>query len=357
MSTANLDAFDLAEALSAPGLIREDVVDTVYNLDEGIPTPLMDLAGSMETIENLYHEFTEDDLKPQELANAVVDGSDAVGNDTQVGRRVGNRAQLSDKVVNISHAAESVNTIGSVGRMAYQISRRLMDLRRSIEGTICSRQASVVDNGNNVPGRTAGLYAWIKTNTDYGVGGSAGGFDTATKLIDAPTPGNARALTWEGIRDQIENIYNKGGNPSVLTSVPGVIKRINSFLFSDAGAPYRASPQANVNGTSPTSQTAQGYISVVLSDFGISMSLVDNRLQLVYDSGDSTPVDVADVGLLDPAYFKLASLFGYRNDELAKLGHSDRRLLSTHWMTKVMREDAHGNIADISPTAAVTAGT
>ena len=32
MSTANLDAADLAAALAAPGLIHEEVIDTVYNL-------------------------------------------------------------------------------------------------------------------------------------------------------------------------------------------------------------------------------------------------------------------------------------------------------------------------------------
>lgn len=351
MSTANLDAADLAAALAAPGLIAEDVINTVYNLDEGIPTRLTDLVGS-DSFTNLYSEWTEDDLTAVDTDNAVVDGADASGNDTSVGLRVGNRAQLSDKVVRISHAGEAVNSLGSMGKMAYQTAKRMMDLRRDVEAIACGRQASVADDGSSTAGRTAGLGAWIKTNTDYGSGGSAGGFDTSTKLVDAPVVGTARALVWEDVRDQLENIYNAGGNPSVLMSVPGVIKRINSFLFSTPGAPYRAEPTANVQGSSPASQTAQGYISVVLSDFGIAMSLVDNRLQQTYDSSGT---DVADVFIIDPAYFRLSYLYGYRNDELGKTGHSDMRLLSTQWMTKCMREDAHANIADVDPTLAVTA--
>lgn len=355
MSTANLDAADLAAALAAPGLIREDVIDTVYNLDEGIPTRFTDLVGS-DTFDNLYSEWTEVDLTAVDTDNAVVDGADASGNDTKIGTRVGNRAQLSDKTVRISHASESVNTIGSIGRMAYQTAKRLLDLRRDVEAIAVGRQASVADDGNATAGRTAGLAAWIATNTDFGTSGSAGGFNTGTKIVDAPTEGQGRALTWEGVRTQLEAVYNAGGFPSVLMSVPGVIKRINSFLFSSSGAPYRAEPTANVQGTSPASQTAQGYISVVLSDFGISLSLVDNRLQQTYleDAGGGTD-QVADVFILDPAYAMLSYLYGYRNDELGKTGHSDMRLLSTQWMTKVTREDAHALIADIDPTAAVTA--
>lgn len=354
MSTANLDAADLAAALAAPGLIREDVMDTVYNLDEGIPTPLTDMAGG-DSFANLYKEFTEDDLNAPDTDNAVIDGADATGNDTKLGIRVGNRAQLSDKVVRISHASEAVNSIGSVGRMAYQVAKRLMDLRRDVEAIFAGRQASVVDDGSTTAGRTAGLFAWIKTNTSYGTSGAAGGFDTGTKLIDAPTAGDARALTWAMVRTQLLAVYNAGGFPSVLTAVPGVIQNINSFLFSDAGKPFRAEPTANVQGSTPATQTAQGYISVVLSDFGISLRLVDNRLQQTYDSNDVSPVQVSDVGLLDPAFMKLAYLFGYRQDQLAKTGHADNRLLSTHWMTLVTREDAHANIADIDPTLAVTA--
>src|SRR5210317_2033691 len=199
MSTANLDAADLAAALAAPGLIREDVMDTVYNLDEGIPTPFTDMVRS-GSHSNPYSEWTEDDLTAVDITNAVVDGADASGNDTKVGVRVGNRQQISDKTVRISHVSEAINSIGSIGRMAYQTAKRLMDLRRDVEAIACGRQASVADDGSTTAGKTAGLGAWIATNTDFGAnGGAAGGFDSSTKLVDAPVAGDGRALTWEGV--------------------------------------------------------------------------------------------------------------------------------------------------------------
>ena len=354
MSSANLDAADLAAALAAPGLIREDVMDTVYNLDEGIPTPFTDMVrGGSHS--NPYSEWTEDDLTAVDITNAVVDGADASGNDTSVGLRVGNRQQISDKTVRISHVAEAIDSIGSVGRMAYQTAKRLMDLRRDVEAIAVGRQASVVDNGTSTAGKTAGLAAWIATNTSFGTDGAVGGFNSSTKIVDAPTTGDLRALTWANVRTQIEAVYNAGGYPSVLMTVPSVIKAINTFLFGSGGDPFRAAPTANVQGTTPATQAAQGWITVVLSDFGITLSLVDNRLQQVYDSSDASPVDVADVFILDPAFLGLSYLGGYRNDVLGKTGHSDMRMLSVSWMTKCFREDAHALIADIGPDSAVTA--
>lgn len=355
MSTANLDAADLAAALAAPGLIREDVMDTVYNLDEGIPTPFTDMVRS-GSHSAPYSEWTEDDLTAVDITNAVVDGAAASGNDTKLGVRIGNRQQISDKTVRISHVSEAINSIGSIGRMAYQTAKRLMDLRRDVEAIAVGRQASVADDGSTTAGKTAGLAAWIATNASVGAApGAVGGFNSATKVVDAPTAGDSRALTWAMIRAQLLAVYSAGGFPSTLMTVPALIAGINTFLFGSGGAPYRATPTANVQGSSPATQTAQGYISVVLSDFGISLKLVDNRLQQVYDSGDGTAVDVADVFILDPAYLELSYLEGYRNDVLGKVGHSNERMLSTTWMTKCYREDAQALIADILPGSAVTA--
>jgi hypothetical protein len=130
-------------------------------------------------------------------------------------------------------------------------------------------------------------------------------------------------------------------------STPLVIRSVVSFLFSDAGAPYRATPTANVGGSSPVNQTAQGLIDVVLSDFGITLRLVANRLQQTYTLGTA-----ADFFLIDPPHFAIAS-WGFKTEVLGKQGHSDNRLISNQWMTKCFREDAHGMIGDVEIGAAV----
>jgi hypothetical protein len=96
MSTANLDSADLKGALKG-GLIREDVMNKIWDISK-IPLPFTDMIGS-ESSKQEYKEWTLDQLAAPNLNNAVVDGSDATGNDTKVGTRVGNHHQISTKVV------------------------------------------------------------------------------------------------------------------------------------------------------------------------------------------------------------------------------------------------------------------
>jgi hypothetical protein len=86
----------------------------------------------------------------------------------------------------------------------------------------------------------------------------------------------------------------------------------------------------------------------VLSDFGITLRLVANRLQQTYNTATA-----ADLFLIDPPNFAVASMSGFATDVLGKLGHSDNRMISNTWMTKCFREDAHGMVGDIDISAAV----
>ncbi|MEX2125475.1 MAG: DUF5309 family protein [Woeseia sp.] len=354
MATADyLSAADLKAALSG-GLLNEDVRQQVYNLGKGIPTPFTDLAGS-GTFKNSYSEWTQDDPQDVDLNNAVIDGADAGAPDDAVGTRSGNHAQISDKVASSTQRAENVSSIGNVGSLAYQTAMRTNDLRRDIEAIALTGQASVADNGDSTAGKSAGFSAVCVSNDSLGTSGTATGFNTSTKVVAVVVAGESRALTLAMIRTAVEAIYNKGGNPSVLMSRPPVTKAIGTFLLSSSGAPYRAAPTANVSGTAPANQTAQGYVDVIVTDFGVTLKIVPNRLQQTYQSVDSPEVASADVFLIDPDYVELAYLYGYKVEDLAKLGLSNRKQITTDWMLRVLREDAHAVIRDIDGTQAVTA--
>ena len=244
----------------------------------------------------------------------------------------------------------------SQSRSGGNVAKKTNELRRDIEAILLTGQASVADNGDSTAGKTAGLAAWIETNASHGSGGSSGGFNTSTKVVDAPTNGEAQGLTMDGIRTQVENCYTAGSNPTVLTSVPAVTKAIGTFLLSSSGAPYRAAPTANVSGTSPAAQTAQGYVDVIVTDFNVTLKIVPNRLQQQYDDATTgTAISVADVFIVDPEFVCLSYLYGYKVEDLAKLGLSDRKQVSTDWMTKVFREDAHAIIRQVNPATAVAA--
>lgn len=349
MSTANLDSADL-KAVTAGGLIREDVMNKIFDISK-IPLPFTDLVGST-TAKNEYIEWTTDELAAPNTANAVVDGSDATGNDTVTGHRVGNHHQISQKVVRVSYRADASDVIGRTQELAYQLMRRQQELRRDVEAIALLNQASVADNGSSTAGKAGGLPSWIATSyATVGTGatpGAAGGFNLSTKLTVAATDATtAGALTEAKLRSTIQSVYEEGGDVSVMMTVPSIISAFSKYMLSSgaAVAPIRS----NVPNSQQEAASALGAVNVFITDFG-TIRAIPNRLQPTYNSGAR-----ADVFILDPAYLSLCYLKGYQTDELAKTGLAENRQMSVDWSLIVHTEKAHGIIRDVSTSAAMTA--
>ena len=203
MTAANTDATNLKDALLG-GVVREDVMDKIWLLDK-FPLPLTDMC-STGTHGNQFVEYTKDSLGDPATDNAHVDGIDVDQNDSVIGTRVGNYTQTALKEIQISTRANASNSIGRQGSLSYQIMRGQQRLRSDVEAQMLTHQATVAGDGLTVPGISAGLGAWLETNVALGAGGSVGGFNTTTGLIDAPTPGTARALTETLIRDIAQSV-------------------------------------------------------------------------------------------------------------------------------------------------------
>lgn len=340
------------KAVGANGLVAEDVLQQIYDVSEGINTPFLDMIGE-GTCKNNFTEWTQDVLRSPttDASNTAIDGADFAPATAATGARVGNHTQINILGVNVTEGSEHSDNFGRT--LAYRTMREIKQMRRDVEAYALGIQASVLGT-ESVKGVAGGFGAWLETNTSHGANaGAAGGFNTSTKVVDAVTPGDGRALTWEMVADAIESVYGQGANPTVLMSVPGITKRLGRFLFSSSA--YAATPTANVTGTAPASQTSQGYIDTIRTDFGFTMNLVPNRLQQVYDSGDAVPVDVAALFGIDPQFVDIANLWNVKVEPLAKTGLSTRRMISRSWTLRVKNEKAHFGIFDLIPTSAVAA--
>lgn len=329
------------KAVAAGGLIREDVMDKIWDISK-IPLPFTDLVGK-ESAKNEYVEWTVDELAPPDITNAVVDGSDPTDSDNKTGARVGNHHQISDKVVTVSHRADASDTIGRAKELAYQLMRRQQELRRDVEAISLLNQASAADDGSSTPGKVGGFAAWIETNN---INGTAGGFNTTTKIVDAATGITAGAMSEQEVRSVIDMIYKQGGEAAVMMSVPEVIGNFAQYLFTASA--QIATIEAD-QGKSRDKAAALSAINVFITQHG-TVRLLSNRLQQTYDATG----DAADVFFIDPEYVALCYLEGYRTDELAKTGLSNKRMMSVDWSLVVHNEKAHGIIRGVDPTAAVT---
>lgn len=350
MSSANLDSADL-KAVTKGGLIREDIMNKIWDISK-IPLPLTDMIGS-GTAKNEKKEWTTDELAAPDITNAVIDGSDATGNNTATGARVANHHQIADKVVRVSYRADASDTVGRTKELAYQMMRRQQELRRDVEAIVLLNQASIADDGASTAGKVGGLPTWLATNnTNFG---TAPGFNTTTGYtVAGTTTADGITLTESAIRDVVQNIYQEGGNPSKLMATPAVIRQISEYLFTSSA---RVATLTSDQGKSGEKATALGSINVYVTDFG-TLSLIPNRLQFSYGASYGTPTLTAansDVFILDPEYLSLCYLKGYRTDTLAKTGLAENRQMSVDFSLIVNTEKAHGLIPSVLNAGTMTA--
>lgn len=351
---ADLTAVDLTD-VNLDGLIREDVMEQIFDISR-IPLPFTDSVGTASH-SNTYFSWTVDQLPTPVTTGQQVDGADVSQDDTASGKRMGNHSEIRVKEVDVSTRAQEVRTIGFANSLAYQITRRQQDLRRDVEATALSNNASVVAEAA-VAGVTAGLAAWLTGSADVlgnapaspnviraGDGLDGGWYDTAAdSLVAASTPGTPEALTETDLRDIMQAVYEKGGEPSMLMTTPAVKRKISEYLFTSSA---RIATNISQGGAGASMREASGAFDVFLTDFG-TLRLVPNRLQPAYDTGNDY------VFILDPSYIEMSYLQGYRVEPLAKTGLSDKRMMSVDWGLKVLNFDALGGRADVDPTAAVT---
>jgi hypothetical protein len=226
--------------------------------------------------------------------------------------------------------------------------QRNREIRRDCEAIMLTHQNSIADDGDSVPGQLAGLGAWLETNTNRGAGGVDGGFgrDVPT-LVAEPGHGTKRALTETAVRDVAQAVYEAGGDPTLLMSTPGAIRKLSEYMFS---ASARIATLTRETAPSESAATALGSVNVFVTDFGVVLQMIPNRLQQPY----GVDPDVVDVYLIDPMYLRKGKLHGLRVEPLAKTGLADKRQIAVDYTLKVLNEEAHGVIADVDQTLAVT---
>ncbi len=334
---------DLKAALTG-GLIHEDVMSAIWDISN-VPLPFMDRVGT-EPVDNSRKDWTVDELADPDLTNAVIDGLDNVKLNAKPGERQGNFCQISTKAVSVTTRARHSASIGRSDELAYQVSRRQIELYRDCEAITLSFQASIDDDGDTVPGTLGGLDAWLKTNNVLGATGARAGYVAATGLVTVGVAGTLKAIAESEIRDMVQAVYIEGGESSVLMTIPEIIAQISQYMFTSTA---RIATLEADQGKSMEKAQALGAVNYFITDFG-TLEFVPNRIQRKYDSLLGGTDDVASVFILDTALLRRGVLHGLRAEELAKTGLADKRQLAIDYTLMVLNEKGQAVIADIDFT-------
>jgi hypothetical protein len=299
--------------------IREDLSNVIYNISPE-ETPFISNIGR-ENVKNTYFEWQTDSLAAASASNAALEGDD-VGSFNAVNptSRIGNYTQISTKNVIISGTLEALDKAGRRSELTYQLAKLGSELKRDMESALLANQSPVAGNTTTAR-RTAGLPAFIKTNTSFGTGGA----DTAG--IAARTDGTQRAFTEALLKTVIAKVWESGGTPKML--MVGSFNKQAASAFNGIATRFR---------DVPAGQQAQivGAADVYVSDFG-TVNIVPNRFQRARDAF-----------VVDPQYASMAVLRPIQQMELAKTGDAEKRLMLVEYGLKVNNEAAHGIVADLT---------
>ncbi len=306
--------------------IREDLSNIIYNISPE-ETPFMS-NGGRETVRNTFFEWQTDSLA-NAAHNYHIDGDDiATFPATEPTSRIGNYTNISRKLIILADNLSVIDAAGRTSELAYQITKMGQELKRDQEHTLLANQVAV-GGGTGTARRTAGLPAWLKTNSSRGTGGTdptvAGG--VVNNAAGDSTNANKRAFTIDMLNDVIEKVWNQGGTPKMLM-VGGHNKTVVSGFAGIAANRYEISkPEAGV---------IIGAADIYVSDFG-TVNIVPNRFQRDRDAF-----------VLDPEFYATCILRPIESIELAKTGDAEKRMLLVEYGLKVKNEAALGVIADLT---------
>lgn len=317
--------------------IREQLSDTITNISPE-ETPFYSMARK-GTTKSRTPEWLRDTLRNPSPTNTTVEGDDAGGNAQTQPDRLKNIVQLFDEVVIVSDTARAVETAGRQDELKYQVAKAGKALKRDVEARITGNYASVVGNASTA-GEMAGAEAWLETNVSRGSGGSDGGFDSGTGLVDLATDGTGRTYTETLLKGVIADVWNAGGMPTKIM-MSGAKKQTASTF---AGI---AAQQNEVNGERKV--MVYGAVDLYKSDFGIH-EFVPNRFVGAAAARSATngiyPGQTALV--LTPNTWEVKFLQPWSVTPLARTGHAEKRLLKAELTLCCKEERANGAVADLS---------
>jgi len=204
---------------------REDLQDLIYSISP-TDTPFLNSVGQ-GTATNTTHEWQTDSLASVNVSNAAIEGADASTATLSATTRLSNRCQISQKTISVSRTLEAVDKAGRKSEQAYQLAKASKEIKRDMEAILLSNQ--VADAGSAAAARTlGGLQTWINTNGEFASAGTAGNLGT-TARVDGTVDGAERAFTETLLKSVVKQVYESGGDPSILMVTPAHKQTVSAF--------------------------------------------------------------------------------------------------------------------------------
>lgn len=264
---------------------KEDVSDLITNLAPS-DCPFTTLIKN-EKVKARTYDWQEDDLATA-ADNAYAEGADAPDADQTATTLRSNTTQILMKSVKVSGTADAVSTYGRAKETAYQLGKKLKEIKRDYERACVGVDNPIVEGTDSTAREFKSASQMISTFVDAG----------------SNAAGTGDALTEAKLLELGQACYENGSEPTTL-----MIKPADALVvagFAAAGGRNREIQQ---------SKTLVNAIELLVTPFG-EYRVVINRHQ-----------DASRAFLIDPAMWSTATLRPFTRTLLAKDGDNDKHLI------------------------------
>lgn len=311
---------------------REDLEDVIYSISP-VETPFLTMAERIKA-KAVLHEWQTDSLSAA-AANKQLEGDDASGGTAVPSVRLSNYCQTSSKYAVVTDVQQAVDHAGRGSEMAYQIAKRLSELKRDMEFALTQNQGSSAGAAGTARS-SAGVESWLTMPTGAATVGNSTSIGTGTSqttpgfasgVVPAPTDSTVTASFTVGpLKAVIASCWTAGGNPGVIMC--GAAQKQTISAFAGIATLYREA------GSTSKGTAIVGAADLYISDFG-EHRIVPNRF-----SRQRT------ILVLDMDYWAVAYLEKVSQKPIARTGSAEKRLIDTTFCLVARNPQSSGKIAD-----------
>jgi hypothetical protein len=311
------------------GVMKEDLSDIIANISP-VDTPFLNAIGK-STCTNTTPNWLVDDLAAA-ASNAAVEGADvSTAYTARSGAvRLANATQILTKLVEVSSTVEASDTAGGANKMKYQLGIKLKEFARDSEYALLNAEysagtASTARQMRSVVGDGVST-GWLNSATYYG-SGTLQDFSAAYSATND--------LTETIFNTQIQAAWSEGGKPDLVLASP-TQKRIISGFYGNT--------KAAVNMDAGDKKVVN-VVDVYESDFGM-VKIVPERFFRAVEPVTGVFYDF--VAILQKSLFEVCYLAKPSTEKMAKVGLSDRAMISAEMTLKAKAPKGNALIQRLS---------
>jgi hypothetical protein len=291
---------------------KEDLTDFITRISP-TETPTLSMAAKA-TATNTLHEWQTQDLAAA-ASNAQAEGDDATNIAVTPTVRLTNRTQISTKTVQIAGSQQSATSAGRKNEMGYQMSLKSLELKRDMEFGLTQNDVLATS-----PRKSRGLLGWVRDNVSKASDTTVASYTGNTGVTD----GTTRAFTEAQLKSVLQLVFTAGGKPDTIMMGAAAKQTFSGFTGGNTRTDNSEDKKVNA------------AVDVYVSDFG-TLKAVPNLFQRTRD------VFVLESDKIAVAYYR-----GFKTEDLAKTGDSDRKMLVVEYCMENKAPKAHGAVYDIA---------